>query len=175
MIRLAHTLLLALAAIQVSCIVLPVSRTYFEPNPADGEPIRSSSCGYHLTANDALRRDIQGVQIEVFPSFTDAAFVLHITIPSSGRRAKLSLDKIVVITSPKNEVVKSIRFERPYPGGYYEQIATIYFPALPNDVTEIAIVALSGFITIDGAALELKPFRFKKTEKMDVFYGSINC
>ena len=83
----AAILLTALAG----CVVVPMNRTYYEPNPADGIPIRSTSCGWHATALDAIEKDVDGITITVYPTY-DAGNHFHFSALLGRTTKTLDID-----------------------------------------------------------------------------------
>lgn len=89
----AVILLTALAG----CVVVPINRTYYEPNPADGTPIRSASCGWNATALDAIKKDVDGITISVYPTY-DAGkpFRFSVLLGRTTKAADIDSEKIEI-------------------------------------------------------------------------------
>lgn len=167
-----------ISAVLVSaCVVLPVNRTYYEPNPADGKLVRSTSCGWHRTANDTLERYIDGTNttISVLPRYEEEKpLLVHLLIRGSSG-VELNAERVELRVGSSKSAVQPRKVEvsdaRPY---FYKSIELTFPPSVSAE-EEIAVVLLPGFLTVDGIRMVTTPFRFRKVTKGDVYYGSINC
>ena len=158
------------------CVVVPLNRTYFEPNPDDGTPTRSASCGYHRAANDGLERDVSGVTLLVFPKYKEGdSLRVYILLRRSAKAVGLDPDKVELRVGNSVPAVRPISVEAKDAGPYFFKSITYTFTSSAGEAEDISMVLLPGFITVDGVAVTPVPFRFKKVTKMDVYYGSINC
>lgn len=175
-------LVLCLVAIFASgCAVYPTSRTYFEPNPSDGIPAPSMSCGYHAAKNDSLAREIGGVKIKVTPYYKEGK-ELQIIVLLQGQEDRIKID-------PKKILLEALSIEEPvsptaikqtiqeprnnWP--YYMKWNYLTYPLLSESLDTVSVVFQAGSVKLDNEPLKLKNFRFKKTTKSDIYYGSINC
>ena len=167
----AATLLSAL----VGCVVAPLNRTYYEPNPADGIPIRSASCGWNTTALDAIKKDVDGITISVYPTY-DAGHHLRFSVLLGRTPKKVDIDPEKMEfrfddkasnAQPENSGVKNA-------DPYYSKKIDFVLPSSVN-ANDIAITFLPGFIKLDGRDIMSTKFRFRRVTKPDVYYGSINC
>ena len=167
----AAILLTALAG----CVVAPMNRTYYEPNPADGTPIQSASCGWNATALDAIKKDVDGITISVYPTY-DAGKPLRfsVLIGRTTKAADIDPEKIEIRLGDSAAGVRpettSMRDAGPYISKRID-----YELSSSLDANEIVITFLSGFIKLDGRDIEITQFRFRRVTKSDVYYGSINC
>ncbi|MGD9729977.1 MAG: hypothetical protein AB7V39_26865 [Nitrospiraceae bacterium] len=167
----AAILLTALAG----CVVVPMNRTYYEPNPADGTPIRSASCGWHATARDAIEKDVDGITISVFPRY-DAGHHLRFSVRLGRTTKAVDIDPEKIEISLGNSAT-GVRPETTSmrDAGPYSFKSIDYGLSSSPDADEIAITLLPGFIKLDGQDNETTQFRFRRITKPDVYYGSINC
>lgn len=125
------------------CVILPVNRTYFEPNAADGKPIPSASCGYHQTAKDGISGYIGGAEIQIFPTFTDdQPLRIHLRIPRSSPRAELSPDRIVLKINAQSAEIHPSDATRTNPGPYFHSVIDLVFPI---ELTRSVIFPLNSF------------------------------
>jgi hypothetical protein len=167
----AGTLLIALAG----CVVAPMTRTYYEPNPADGKPIRSTSCGWNATALDALQRDLKEIAVSVFPKYEKGRpFRVHVLLGRTSSSMELDPRKLELRTSSENAKIPPDTTNAKAAGPYFSRSIDYTFPA-SFDADEIVVTFLPGFIKLDGKEIDISPFRFKRATKSDVYYGSINC
>ena len=152
-----------------------MNRTYYEPNPADGIPIRSASCGWNATALDSIKRDVDGITLSVYPTY-DAEHPLRVYV-LLGRTSKtvgLDSEKVEVRYGDNAAGIRPATTSVKDAGPYVFKSIDYGF-ALPPNANEIAIMFLPGFIKLDGRDIEITQFRFRRVTKSDVYYGSINC
>lgn len=179
---LLRTLLLvfAIASTGFGCAVYPTTRTYFEPNPIDGEPVPSMSCGYHRASNDSLKREIDGVQIVVTPRYQDDAD-LAVAISLQYQEGVLTNDpEQFELRSPRT--IQAIKAKVSQANAYNadqthprREFVHIRFPIKASLLKHIEIVMPPESILRNGKPMHLAPFRFQKVQKNDVYYASINC
>ena len=167
----AAILLTALAG----CVVVPMNRTYYEPNPADGTPIRSASCGWNATALDAIKKNVDGITISIYPKYdVGRPLRFSVLLGRTTKTADIDPEKVEIRLDDSAEGVRpattSMRDAGPY---FFKSIDYGFSSSL--DANEIAITFLPGFIKIDGRDIETTQFRFRRVTKSDVYYGSINC
>lgn len=157
------------------CVVMPMNRTYYEPNPADGTPIRSASCGWNATALDAVKKNVDGISISVYPTY-DAGhpFRFSVLLGNTTKVAHIDPEKIEIRfgNSPAGVRPETTNMRDASP--YFFKSIDYGFSSSP-DVNEISITFLPGFIRLDDLDIETTQFRFRRVTKPDVYYGSINC
>lgn len=130
----------------VGCVVVPMTRTYYEPNPADGTPIRSSSCGWHATALDALKKDLDGTAISVFPRYEKGSpFGLYVLLGRTSRSVELDPEKMELRTPDGKVGVRAATTDTKAAGPYFFRSINYLFPP-SYDADEIAVTFLPGFI-----------------------------
>ncbi|WP_299792601.1 hypothetical protein [uncultured Shewanella sp.] len=177
-----HTLLCLFVIFLLSaCVAYPTSRTYFKPNPNDGQLTPSMGCGYHTTKNDAVIKQLGDETITVMPEYV------------SGEKFKITL---LLATKPKTDIVlltDRIAVEvlnsaiKIYPveltvtqvpsvdGKKINQWITLIFPLTADEIEAFDLtIPLSGSsesLPEDG----LLNFNFEKVEAADFYYNSINC
>lgn len=176
----AFAVVMFTAGALIGCVVYPTQRTYFEPNAMDGVPTPSRSCGYHNTRNDALIRDVNGLHVQVSPRLNEgkpvSVTVLFraASIPDvSPERYELRSVTTGATFLPVSHKVTAYKPDKTHP--YNSSWVTLQFQPVPEQLSEIAIVFPPGSVSLNGRVVELAPFRFHKTTKSDVYYGSINC
>lgn len=171
----AMRIILVLAAAALSaCVVFPTSRTYYEPNPDDGEPTPSQSCGYHRAADDGLTRKVEGLALSVFPRL-DADEPLQISFLIGKTAKSVTVDAARVELRAGATTVAPVTIKENEPGPYFSKSITLTFPSSPDTLENIAVAFRAGFLKIGGIEINLAPFRFRKVTKGDLYYGSINC
>src|SRR6266568_953100 len=132
------------------CVVAPVSRTYYEPNPADGTPSRSASCGYHRAAEDMLKRDIEGITVSVVPqSKNSQPPSVYVLIGQTSKAVELDPNRFEVRYGIAAVADRPATLTMKNAGPYFlKSINYIFAQFSPSD--DIAVVFLPGFIKIDG-------------------------
>src|SRR5689334_2291515 len=65
-------MLLTLVAILGGCAIYPTSRTFYEPEAADGKPRNRVSCGY-IRTRDVVTRVVEGIEISIAPADEEIA------------------------------------------------------------------------------------------------------
>jgi len=165
----------SLLTLLVGCVVAPVSRTYYEPNPADGIPSRSASCGYHRAAEDQLKREIEGITLSVLPRYKEGQpLAVYVLLGRTSKTVELDPKKFEVrfgaAAVGEHPATTTVKDAGPY---FLKSIAYDFSPSLAAE--DIAVTFLPGFIKLDGKEIPVAPFRFRKVTKLDVYYGSINC
>ena len=159
----------------VGCVVIPMNRTYYEPNPADGILIRSASCGWNTTTLDAIEKDVDGITLSLFPKYDPGRpLSVYILLGRTSKTVEIDPEKIEVrfddgagSVRPETSGVKDA-------GPYYSKKIDFVLP-LWIDANNIAMTFLQGFIKLDGRDVRTLQFRFRRVTKSDVYYGSINC
>ncbi len=164
-----------------SCVIFPTTRTYFEPNNDDGIATRSVSCGYNRTSLDSLERNINEVNFKVTPHYEDnELFYVSISIKSKNKNNKFLPDNWVLVTqNPKNKYTPKlvgITSQQPRSNWpFYVKWINVIYPVKSNELNQIAIEFMPDSVFLNGEYTKLNRFRFIKTTKSDIYYGSINC
>jgi hypothetical protein len=163
------------------CVAFPTSRTYFEPNSNDGKITPSVSCGYNRTALDTLEREIDGVKLRVTPYFKENNnFTLLVTFKSHSENNSFTPEDFVLLNLDSgnkyhpqsvNRMMQKPRDNWPYFVYWFNLDCSIR----SMDLSKISIQLLNGSVVIDDNKVKIEPFRFNKTTKSDIYYGSINC
>lgn len=162
-------------ALLAGCVAMPMNRTYYEPNPADGTPIRSSSCGWNATALDALERDIGGIVISVYPRYEKGKpLSIYVLLGKTTKSVDTNFEMIELRAEDSAASVRPITTNTKTAGPYYFMSANYVFPS-SFDADEISLTFLPGFIKLDGESIDIAPFRFRRITKSDFYYNSINC
>jgi hypothetical protein len=172
----ACALATAIAVFCAGCVIAPVRRTYYEPNPADGTPTRSASCGYNRTANDGLERSFDGMTISVFPEYKEGRPLrVYVLLGRTTKAIEVNPDKVQLRIGTSTAAFWPTKVDVQDAAPVFYKSIDLTFSAAAPEAQEISLVLLPGFITLDHIAVELAPFRFHKVTKMDVYYNSINC
>jgi len=163
------------------CAVYPTSRTYFEPNPNDGVLAPSMGCGYHVTKNDSLVREIGNVKIQVTPYYQEGKELqLIVLFQSKDGTIKIDpeyirLEAISVGDSVSPTSVKQTNQEPRSNWPYYMNWNYLTYPVLSESLKLFSVVFQAGSVTLNNEPMEVANFRFKKVTKSDIYYASINC
>ncbi len=164
-----------LSTLLTSCVLVPVNRTYYEPNPGDGVPSRSASCGYHRAAQDMLTQKVAGVTIAVLPRLQNQRLAsVYVSIERTKDVVSLDPSRFALHDSQGRLLGRPIEHVSKDGGPYFLRGITYTFSEM-DPQEEISILLLPGFIEVNGDQVKTQRFRFKKTTKLDVYYGSINC
>lgn len=157
------------------CVVMPMNRTYYEPNPADGIPIRSASCGWNATALDAIKRDVGGITLLVFPRYeAGRPLRIYVLLGRTSMTAEVDPQMLELRFGEDSAVARPITTSVKQAGHYFFRSIDYEFSSSP-DANEIAVTFLPGFIKLDGRDNKAMQFRFQRVTKSDIYYGSINC
>ncbi len=97
-------LIISLLTMLAGCVAYPVTRTYYEPNPNDGDLTATSGCGYHTTKNDSLERIIDGVTIHVMPEYVDGE---NLKVTISIKKMNLNISTFI----PEKSLLKMFPVE----------------------------------------------------------------
>ncbi len=163
------------------CALYPTTRTYFEPNPEDGSLQPSSSCGYHAAKNDSLVREVDNFELHVTPHYKEGEKLkLTVLVQSKENNVTINANKIRLSSSNQEHAslpveVKENTYEPRSNWPYYMKWNHMTYPPLSESLESITITFDTGSIVLDGKPLKIKPFRFNKTTKKDIYYSSINC
>ncbi|MCW8330263.1 hypothetical protein MD588_15750 [Photobacterium sp. SDRW27] len=174
-------LMTAVLTTLLGCVAYPTTRVYFEPNPADGAPVATSGCGYHTTKKDSLERAVGDVMINVQPEYVKGEN-LKVTVVVKNEFSYIALDSEQIsvegITGSKTLYPIDVATMLQLPSKsmpYYSQWYVLSYPVTVNDVDKFNLT-----IPVENTALptlksNLLSFGFKKIEKEDFYYNSINC
>jgi hypothetical protein len=174
-------LVLMVTVFLTGCVILPVSRTYFEPNIVDGQAERSSSCGYSRTAYDSLVRDVDGMNIHIIPNYREGHFVA-VTIlfqyPSGDMTVQPEEFELKSLSDGRTFKPTDVNRhgwgpDKPHP--YLTTSFYVTYPVMSETLEGIELIFPAGTIIRNGLTVNLAPFRFNKVTKFDIYYGSINC
>lgn len=117
-------------ALLSGCVAMPMNRTYYEPNPADGTSIRSSSCGWNATALDALERDIGGMVISVFPRYEKGKpLSIYVLLGKTTKSVDTNFEMIELKAGDSAASVLPITMNTKSAGPYYFMSANYVFPS----------------------------------------------
>ncbi|MCG8092057.1 MAG: hypothetical protein JAZ17_00255 [Candidatus Thiodiazotropha endolucinida] len=173
--------LLFVVVVATGCAVYPTTRTYFEPNANDGKPSPSMSCGYHRAKNDSLSRETKDFYIQVTPFYNESNDV-HVSVHIRSERNNIAIDPNLIalkdIHSGNLTYPSSTKITRQKPRGnwpYYDNFVYLMYPIKSDSVESISVMFMQQSILINGNAKGIEQFRYNKTTKSDIYYGSINC
>jgi len=159
----------------VGCVALPMNRTYYEPNSADGILIRSASCGWNATALDAIKRDVDGITLSIFPRYeVGRPLRVYVLLGRTSMTAEINPQKLELRFGDAVAAVRPTTTNAKDAGPYFFKSIDYEFSS-SLDANEIAITFLPGFIKVNGRDIGSTQFRFRRVTKSDVYYGSINC
>lgn len=168
------------------CAIYPTSRTFYEPNPADGKLENRTSCGYTKT-RDSIRRTVEGIEISLSPSEEKlsipypTSLQTYITFTYRIPGVQVDFSKIVLRAEPGDAVIEGRvlnAYERPtrrVDGEFYIKVASLQFPEPAGVPEQVTFIFKPGALMLDGRAIPVLPFRFTRVTRDDVYYGSINC
>jgi hypothetical protein len=178
--RLSQIVIAILTALLLASCVAPLSHTYFVPNPSDGKPVRSSSCGFLTNNENSLERKFGDFSINVTPQYLSDGklsvtfFLLYPSQDIAFNSEKVEVRETTkdIVLKPTNTRTSSYGPDRTHP---YTLAVTLYFPATASDIVSLTVSVHQGALTIGGREILLEPFRFKQETSTDFFYASINC
>lgn len=168
------------------CAIYPTSRTFYEPNGADGKLENRTSCGYTKT-RDSIRRTVEGIEISLSPSeekFSPpypASLPTYISFTYRVPGVQVDFSKIVLRTEPGGVVIEGRMlntYERPtrrVDGEFHIKVGRLLFPEPAGVPEQVTFIFKPGALMLDGRAIPVLPFRFSRVTRDDVYYGSINC
>ena len=98
--------LCVLATVALTGCVAPLAHTYLVPNPMDGKPMQSSSCGFLTNNENSLQRKYGDLSVSVTPGY-DSNGHLFVTIFVLYPSNDVSFDgnKIAVRETSGNKVL----------------------------------------------------------------------
>ena len=141
----------------------------------------SRSCGYHATRNDALARDLPGLHVQVAPSLEQRKPIsVTILFRSKDGDVQVTAQQFLLKAGANGVSYAPVDVKRTYYGPdkarpYHSLWFTVTFEPTSNELNEIALLLPGDSVLLGGQALALEPFRFRKVQREDIYYGSINC
>jgi hypothetical protein len=173
-----------------SCVVYPTERTYYEPNPDDGN--YPSACGY-MTTHNVIERSIDGVDVRIIvggydeePSKRPETLDVYIRVHYQGEGVAIDPTKVSISAEGSATELRGSLLHPPESQvghGYQKQAGrvsqtitlNIRYPAPAGLFDALSVKFDSGALQLKGEAQDVRPFRFRRVKKHDVYYGSINC
>lgn len=157
-----------------------MQHTYFVPNPEDGKPVRSSSCGFVDNNKEALERTFGELSVVVTPLyFGNGKLSLNFFLRHPSPVISFDAKKVTVRESKKGVVLEPIDMrissygpDRSHP---YTLSITLSFSATSSEIDALVVSLGEGALVVDGHEIALAPFRFKQSTTTDLYYASINC
>jgi hypothetical protein len=171
---------LVVATLLLSSCYAPLSHTYFVPNPADGTPVPSQSCGFLKNNKNTLQRQYGEVEISVTPAY-DSNDQLSVTFGISNPSGNLWLypERVEVRESSRDVVLDPVNVETssygPDGSHPFSLFVTLFFAVTASDVASLKVIPHDGALHVSGNEISLEPFRFTQATSTDWYYGSINC
>jgi hypothetical protein len=177
--------LCALLMVLSGCVVVPASRTFYEPNPADGRAIARRSCGYQKF-HDALERQVDGALLIVSPGSDEepktpgATLVVSMEVQSNHGEAELHAEFIQLrqgVGGPASHgrVIEQI-VGGPVPGqSHQSRTVLLEFAIDPAGDPNIEIDVGGEAVAIRGHLVQVAPFRFTRVTRRDVLMSSFYC
>ena len=174
------TVFIAIASFLLASCAAPISHTYFTPNPNDGKPVASSSCGFLKNNKNALERKLGDLSITVAPQYlSDGKLVVNLSFRQPSPVLSLNPEKVIVRDTTKEVPLDPIDIkvssygpDRTHP---YTLWVALFFSQTAQDINALAVYFHEGALTINGRKIALEPFRFKQETSTDLYYASINC
>jgi len=168
------------ASLFLSGCVAPIPHTYFVPNPSDGKPVRSSSCGYLKNNENSLQRQFGDLKITVSPDYpSDKRLYVNFFLTYPSKDITFNPEKVEVRETTKDLVlhlvdtrVSSYGPDRTHP---YTLSVTLYFSLTAADIDSLRVALGKDALYVGGQEISLEPFRFKQNTSTDLYYASINC
>ncbi len=178
--RLHVVIVLLFSALLFTGCVAPMQHTYFVPNPEDGKPVRSSSCGFVDNNKEALERTFGELSVVVTPLyFGNGKLSLNFFLRHPSPVIFFDAKKVTVRESKKGVVLEPIDMrissygpDRSHP---YTLSITLSFSATSSEIDALVVSLGEGALIVDGHEIALAPFRFKQSTTTDLYYASINC
>lgn len=179
LMKIAPITIVALSFLLASCVA-PLSHTYFVPNPSDGKPVRSSSCGFLKNNENSLERQLGDFSISVTPKyFSDGKLVVDLFLRHPSPVILLNPERVEVrettkgvVLAPINTKTSSYGPDRTHP---YTLSVTLFFSQTAPEINTLAVSLHQGALSVSGREITLAPFRFKQETSTDLYYASINC
>ena len=164
----------------LSGCVAPIPHTYFVPNPSDGKPVKSSSCGFLKNDENSLQRQFGDLEITVSPDYpSDKKLYVNFFISYPSKNITFNPEKVEVRETTKDLVLRSVNTQtssygpdRTHP---YTLSVTLYFSVTSADLESLMVSLGKDALYAGGQEISLEPFRFKQNTSTDLYYASINC
>ena len=168
-----------------ACAAYPTTRTFYEPDQADGKPENRASCGY-MNTKDSIRRIVDGIEISISPAeeniSTYGAGDLETFFGFSFRGADVRIDPSKIKVTDGSQAIfqgqvleQSTRPTRRPNGTFTWTTLRLVYPAPAGRIERLTYVFEPGSVTFDGKPVPVSAFNFTRVTKSDVYYGSINC
>jgi hypothetical protein len=111
------------ASILLSGCVAPIPHTYFVPNPSDGKPVKSSSCGFLKNDENSLQMQFGDLKVTVSPDYpSDKKLYVNFFLTYPSNDVTFDPEKVQVretakdlILHPVNTRVSSYGPDRTHP------------------------------------------------------------
>ena len=163
-----HLLILASIA-QGGCLMAPVHSTYYEPNPQDGTPERTTRA---YERKDTSVREVDGINMRVHAEFRPTKpLIVGISVIYGEEDVDVNAELIGLRLPPDGKEIRSQRVNSQNATRYDSQHLIKMF-ALTFDeaaaVDEISVVFSPGSVMKDGKAVIVEPFRLTKVSKSDI-------
>lgn len=172
--------IILVAALLLSSCFVPLSHTYYVPNPADGTPVPSQSCGFVRNNKSTLQRQYGELDIFVTAGhFSNGQLVVSFmllnpapTIAFDPKLVELRESTRDLVLTPVDTNISSYGPDRTHP---YTLTVTLFFAATASDVVSLKVTPHDGALVVSDNEISLEPFRFTQATSTDWYYVSINC
>jgi hypothetical protein len=141
-----------------------------------------------MSTHDTMQREIDGAVIRVFigdddePSKRPETLDVHITVSYRGGGASIDPSKVTISGEGESaELHGNLMLSPAAQLGlkYYEDpgyvLVDIQYPAPAGRYDVISVKFAAGAFRLLGQNQDVRPIRFRRVKKHDVFYGSMNC
>jgi hypothetical protein len=168
--RFHKVLLLSLASIaQLGCLMTPVHSIYYEPNPQDGRPERSTRA---YERKDTSVREIEGINVRVHAEFAPSKpLIVGISVIYGEEDVDVNAELIELSLPPDGKQIRAQRIISQDATRYDSKHLIKMFALTFNEtvaVDEIAVMFFPGSVMKNGKVVIVEPFRFIKVSKADI-------
>jgi hypothetical protein len=171
------TLLLAVVLLPSACVTYPATRTYYQPDAADGTLRPSSRCGYSRSANDTLERVLDEVEFYIRP-IEDAAgdrVVIQVAIVARGRQFTLAPEALALRVNGSEQTLQAVAVTEQESGPVFDRLLTLAYPVAADSAAELAVQASAGYLVVAGKPQSATQYRFRRVTLKDWYYAGVNC
>jgi len=177
--KIAPIATVAISLFLAGCVA-PISHIYFVPNPNDGKPVTSSSCGFLKNNENSIERKFDDFEITVTPQyFSDGKLVVNLFLRYPSPIIRFNPERVEVRETTQGAALAPVNFktssygpDRSHP---YTLSVTLFFPQTAPEINTLSVSLPQGALLVGDREITLEPFRFKQETSTDLFYASINC
>jgi hypothetical protein len=174
-----RTIALSTSLFLLGCVA-PITHTYFVPNPNDGKPVKSISCGFLKNDENSLQRQFGDLKITVSPGYpSNKKLYVNFFLTYPSKDIMFNPEKVEVHESTKDLVLRSVDTrvssygpDRTHP---YTLSVILFFSVTAADIDSLRVSFGKNALYAGGQEISLEPVRFKQNTSTDLYYASINC